>query len=180
MVDDKLKYIFSTVNEWLKFAEAKNAALLIFNNAIAFGLLNILDKNYITSQYIRYYLYLSLCFLVLSIVISLLSFIPKIKIPSISQSEKSSGKDNMIFFSHIAKHSTKEYLNLLYGQHNETYDKENLFQENLTEQIIVNSQIALSKYRFFEIGIWFTLAGIVSPVIALIVFIITKHCEVKR
>lgn len=35
---DKLKDIFTNVNEWLKFAEAKHAGLIVLNSGIVFGI----------------------------------------------------------------------------------------------------------------------------------------------
>src|SRR4028119_877820 len=43
-MNDDLKYIFTNVNDWLKFAEAKNAGLLALNVAATIGLLEV-DKK---------------------------------------------------------------------------------------------------------------------------------------
>ncbi|UPT69332.1 MAG: hypothetical protein M0D53_08840 [Flavobacterium sp. JAD_PAG50586_2] len=36
----ELKYMFANVNEWLKFAEAKHAGLIILNTALVIGILS--------------------------------------------------------------------------------------------------------------------------------------------
>ncbi|MCQ9207992.1 MAG: DUF5706 domain-containing protein [Omnitrophica bacterium] len=174
-MDDKLKYIFSNINDWLKFAEAKNAALLVFDTAILVGLVSIVSTNNGLHQYVQYYLYFCMFFIVSSIILSLLSFIPKLKMPFLYQSQRHFSQDNVLFFGHIAKYGIKEYLELLYSQNNAKYDKKDLFQENLAGQIIINSRIALLKYKLFEIGVWLTIIGITSPIIAGLIFRIKTY-----
>ncbi|MCP4218773.1 MAG: hypothetical protein GY765_29345, partial [bacterium] len=43
-MEERLKSIFANVNDWLKFAEAKNAALVAFNSAIIFAVLSVFDQ----------------------------------------------------------------------------------------------------------------------------------------
>ena len=38
LLDDKLKDIFTIVNDWLKFAEAKSATLIAANAGLIFGI----------------------------------------------------------------------------------------------------------------------------------------------
>ena len=44
-MEDRLRYILSVVNEWLKFAEAKNGALLAVDVAIVFGILQLISNT---------------------------------------------------------------------------------------------------------------------------------------
>jgi|AntRauMFilla1563_2_1112583.scaffolds.fasta_scaffold20749_4 hypothetical protein len=37
-MDEKLKEIFSNINDWLKFADAKSATLIAGNGALIFGM----------------------------------------------------------------------------------------------------------------------------------------------
>ena len=41
------------------------------------------------------------------------------------------------------------------------------FDVKLAEQIIVNSQIATQKYRFFDLAIYFTLFAVVTPLVGI-------------
>ena len=45
-------------------------------------------------------------------------------------------------------------------------------QKDLSNQIIVNSVIADKKYRAFQKAIWLTLTAVISPVLALLVFLL--------
>ena len=74
VMEDRLRYILSTVNEWLKFAEAKNGALLGVDIAIIFGLLQV-----ISDEISKGWIYLAISFIGLSALSALLSFIPQLK-----------------------------------------------------------------------------------------------------
>lgn len=81
---DNLKYILDSVNSWLKFAESKNGALLVFNLGVIFGVVRILMSPTTTiNVWLQYFLISCLFFLIVSACICLVSFIPKIKIPSL-------------------------------------------------------------------------------------------------
>lgn len=43
-MEERLKFIFANVNEWLRFAEAKNGVLVAFNGAAIWGTLQSLDE----------------------------------------------------------------------------------------------------------------------------------------
>ena len=44
-VEEKLKEIFGYINDWLKFAEAKNAAILTLGMGTLFGLSSYAEKK---------------------------------------------------------------------------------------------------------------------------------------
>ncbi len=157
-----VKDIFENVNNWLKFAEAKNGAILVFNSALIAVLFNILEEYNNNDFFIMLYLYEAIFFLSLAIVIALLSFVPMLEYPYISFEEPKEN-DNLLYFGHIAK----------YHQHNDRYkskvkglleesDSNSSFDDYYLEQIITNSKITYVKYKQFEFSIWFTLAAILT------------------
>lgn len=148
---DKLKFIFDNVNNWLKFAESKNAALLVANSAFIFQLFRILaDKKNINSFV---YCYLTICILLaaISACICLFSFVPKIRIPSIFTGKYVQEENvNLIFYGDIAKFTPKRYWEALRTQNiiSEEYAQDKFFAD-IANQIVINSKIALTKYNFF-------------------------------
>ena len=55
-MEDKLKDIFENVNNWLKFAEAKNATIVAGNGLLIFGICRLLKDTSI-NEWILYYIY---------------------------------------------------------------------------------------------------------------------------
>jgi len=167
IMEDKLKDIFENVNNWLKFAEAKNATLIAGNGLIIFGICRIIKDSNI-NEYLMYYIYFSIFMLVISFLIALISFIPNIKLPGyLFDNSKEQSNHNLLFFGSIAtfnEHKYLEELNKSLGKDDDEY-KKNKLNEMYAHQIIINSQIAVKKYKLFNISLQFTLLAVVSPFI---------------
>lgn len=155
---DTLKDTLSKINEWIKFAEAKNAANIAFCSAAFMALLNnLLDAESINKWAFWYLIFVVLC-LVLSLSISLLSFVPKLKAPwqHIGDCDKS---DNLLFFGHACKYSAAKYLDTLYNG-KKSIDKSDLAY---ADQIVTNSKIAFFKFKQFDMALWFTITALLTP-----------------
>lgn len=175
-LEKKLEYIFNNVNDWLKFAEAKNAALLAFNIGVIVGVARLIEFefNKILSDLSTAYIVAGLMLLVISSLICLLSFIPRLHIPWISYKEKPNMNRNTLFFNDISSHVPKTYLEECSKKMGEGLPNNTEYLEDLATQIIVNSRIALVKYYLFSGAIWITLSAIVTPVIALLLYFFNK------
>lgn len=181
-MEERLKAIFSNVNDWLKFAEAKNGALIAFN-ASTVGLIfsRILTNNDLpaifNSIWVKGYFYIYVLCAGLGFIISLLSFLAKIKITYFYTNGMTDPKDNLLFFGDICKYKnkTRTYLDRLRSNvgagRTESYTK---IEEDYAEQIIENSCIAMRKYRHFNTALWFTIAGIVTPPLALLLWAVNR------
>lgn len=73
---EELKYIFTNINDWLKFAEAKHGALITFNVATIFGIFQIIEKLSDKEQFYQVAFISVIALLMASILVSLYSFIP--------------------------------------------------------------------------------------------------------
>lgn len=166
---NKLKYIFDNVNNWLKFAESKNAALLAANSAIVFGLIRTQDL--FENSLLHYYFVICIVLATFSACICLLSFVPKIKINSIFQETSVQAENlNLLFYGHIAKFTPEDYLKALQDGHIITEEAiQDRFCTDIANQIVVNSKIAQTKYIFFQLAIWFTVAAVISPIVTIII-----------
>lgn len=169
-MDEKLKEIFSNINDWLKFAEAKSATLIACNGALIFGISRLISSFDLKGIYLLYFISISvLC--ILSIAICFLSIIPSLSMPWEKKPSGTSKEDNLMYFSDIAKYTPLAYLKALKDKLELNDSSFTGYQRDISNQIIINSVIADKKYRAFQKAIWLTLAAVISPVLALLVFL---------
>lgn len=170
---DELREIFNNINEWLKFAEAKNFGLLSLNAAVVFGFLQIdFAEN---SLYEKIGTYMLMFFATLSFFPCLLSLFPIITKIEKGTSLKSwinkfsNWIDKEIKFENIHFYGFLKDINeatfqAKYIKKNELdveNDKFNQYEIELVSQILYNSRITWLKYQLFKIGAFFFLFGIV-------------------
>ena len=173
---DRIKYILDNVNNWLKFAESKNAALLIFNSALGFNLVRITTSVSNLNIHINYCLKVCVVFVAFSACLCLMSFVPIVKIPSLHQTDISEPKNqNFIFWNQIAKHTPETYRKaLLKEKIIDKQESQQKFTQDICSQIVINSRIAVKKYTFFNIAIWMAVVPVViSVVLGLINFVLS-------
>ncbi|MCI5122931.1 MAG: hypothetical protein D3925_00255 [Candidatus Electrothrix sp. AR5] len=156
MKDEKLWKILDNVNKWLEYAEKKNALILTFIG-LQITFVNIYEHDAGAIEFVSLFV-LGACFL-----LTLISFYPKTKIPRwatwLPYSEDSPLEDdNLLFFGHIVKYSSSEYIVALEKKFNESLKGEKYY-EDICSQIVVNSQIVNAKYQLFKINFWLIFVG---------------------
>ncbi|MEO9484056.1 MAG: Pycsar system effector family protein [Ekhidna sp.] len=161
-MNKELLEVFKNVNDWLKFAEAKNAMLIALNGAILIGISKISDSVLFdfTPFFWTGYLSLAKVMLLFSMTVSLLSFVPRIKMKG-GLYEPNSGS-NRWFFEYLKTLAKEQIVEEITGQK----PSRNQLEIDLAEQIRQNSLIASSKYSLFSIAIWLTVASVISIPIA--------------
>ena len=161
MKEDR-KDIFQNVNEWLKFAEAKHAGLIVLNSGLVFGILSVYSN--FTKHLHASLIILSLIFLGASIFFTLVSLFPrtyKNTMPS-----KKNKTPNLYFNGSIACLSKDEFKSELLKTHPEhTFS---VLEDNLIDQTILNSKIASAKYTLFKCSIICTTTGLALPLLRII------------
>lgn len=161
-VRELLKEVLSSVNTWLHFAEAKNAALIAFNVAI---ISLIISSNQLHDSVI---LFTGICVcLLISTVLSLLSFKPVFNAVSC----KKTHEENLLFYAYIASLEPKEYIRLVrltYFPNNELTDEEDPLCIDYAKEIIVNSQISVRKLKMFNISLYLDILSLTLTVVGLI------------
>ena len=141
---EMLETIFSNVNSWLNFAEAKNAALMAFNIAmlaVTWGSTENAGKNILF-----YGVNLAI---VISTIIALKSFKP----------------DNLLFYEDIAKYSKESYLIALYKKYQDTVKTEDeLLKREIdyADEITYNAKIIVQKYKCFKNAWYVDFIGLVG------------------
>ncbi len=143
--------IFENVNRWLEYGERKNAYVLTFV-AAELALVKFFDLSLQHWQTVT-----SLGILGLSLLLTILSFLPKTRIPDAIYFLATSWirphkTDNLLFFEHIARYSVSDYISALQEHYSTTPAiKGNRYLEDLCNQIVVNAGIAASKFRAFRV-----------------------------
>lgn len=147
------KDIFDNVNKLLQFAETKNGALLTFNGVLIVLIINKIDF-FNGIKFCNLLIPLSLFFFLASLLVNLLSFFP---------STKTGIGKNVIFFKSIAKKfkTTKDYsLDL----DNKISSKE--LNNDLDEEIKINSEITNYKFNCFRFALIFNIIGLLFFIIS--------------
>jgi hypothetical protein len=171
-IEQKLIYSFGLVNDWLKFAEAKNAALVTLSGATVFGLLSYTSSAQNLSLTWKIGIFAGIALQIIACLVSLASFLPKIsrlKILGTGRKTRLTDNDNLLFFGDLCKYSSKELVNAvahLYFQDESYLKSQHKAHLDIADQIIINSRIAVSKFRLFKIALWIAVASI--PVIFIV------------
>lgn len=158
--EEQLYKIFNNVNDWLKFSEAKNAMLIVFNAASIYGITQSFTLDFIkNSESFKIYLAIVIILLVFSTIISLISFAPRVKVIKAGYYE--SGKiPNVLFFEYLKTKTNTEIISEVTGISDEkTYTK---IEQDIAEQIKQNSIITSRKLSYFTISVWITIAAYVT------------------
>jgi len=180
--EEQLQKIFTNVNDWLKFAEAKNFGLLTLNAAIVFGFSQTTFAENSVIEKAGYYVFFP--FTVLSFLPCLISLFP---IVSKIEKKTNAKKENKVkrFVKFISNCIDKEELfeNIHFYGYLKELDEATLeeklklktgiseaftaYETELGTQILYNSRITWLKYQFFKIGAFFFLAGVILFAISL-------------
>lgn len=184
---EKLTKIFQIINDWLKFAEAKNAVLLTFSSAGITSVITYLSAASNPPNSLKIGLILTASFLCISSLICSISFLPKTSIEYVlwlqSKPSKASAKnlkdtDNLYFFGDLKKYTALELLNTMNNAYftppiTQPYKKEYL---DIANQIVINSQITMLKFQFFIKAVWSLIISIIIiPLTLLFSLIIYRH-----
>jgi hypothetical protein len=183
--EEQLQKIFTNVNEWLKFAEAKNFGLLSLNAAIVFGFTQTNFKEGSIIEMAGYYVFFPFTILsFLPCLISLFPIVSKIERKTKDKKDKKIKIFIKIFSNWIDKEESFE--NIHFFGYLKDIDESTLeaklqlktgvthtfsdYEKELGTQILYNSRITWLKYQFFKMGAFFFLVGIVLFSISLFLF----------
>jgi hypothetical protein len=174
-ISSQLLLILPNVNEWLKFAETKNAVLLGFSGAGVTAATSVLSTMQGVPNSVRTGLLVSIALLGICACLCTISFLPKTNLEKILWSQSAAFKsmkpspsnDNFYYFGHLQKYSPDELLSAL--NHHYFNDSVSLpfprESRDLAAQVVVNSEIAFRKYQLFTYGVYLlTVAIIIVPI----------------
>jgi len=158
--EEHLLTVLAMVNDWLKFAEAKNAGLIALAGLSLTGLLSYVAQ---VNKFIYGAAILLVAGAVLwlgSLMLGMFSFMPQrtaVK-PKTPLREQVDDTDNLYYFGHLASYSSETLLVALNGNEQEGSLRER-FVRNLADQVIINSRITVNKLDLFDLAARWWVAG---------------------
>ncbi|CAM4034567.1 Pycsar system effector family protein [Gillisia hiemivivida] len=167
-MNKELLQIFSNINDWLRFAEAKNAMIIAFNGASIYGIVKLPFLNNFTEMgFLQIYSIGIILMLIISSTIALLSFVPNLHF--LKGSTYLELKDvNLLFYQHLKQLESKKLKKLLCEKAGVKESDFTKLDDDLISQIKYNATIASRKYHHFSVAVWLTIACYASIPIALI------------
>lgn len=140
-LNELLDKVFSNVNSWLNFAEAKNAANIALVVACIAAIFSLNSMNTL--------LYIVCILLSFSGICSIISFFPKLGDKIVKKTIDEN--DNLLFFEAIKKYSGHGYLKQISKLYLNINKKDfSKYQLDLANEIVYNSNIASHKYILFK------------------------------
>lgn len=176
-----LKFIYLNIIDQQKYAENKNAAILVLNSAILIGYLTLLP--YSLNDCPIYILLYSISFVllgILAILASLFSFLPILS-NKIENQQTQDSDFNIFFFMHLAKFTARDLLVKIYGNLNLPQPSEgDPLCMQIANQIVINSCIARRKHKLFGVSLWLSIFGIVTPIVGGIILLIYTISQARH
>lgn len=171
--EEKLRFILSGVNEWLKFAEAKLGVLVAINGSVAFAALSLLNEQSQAGICTRTALLLLALTNVISMMLCLASLAPCQSPVRCADGHGTRATVNLLYFEDIAALEPKDYLaSMATDRFERPRNSSGADLMDYAEQIVTNSRIAVKKYRFFKAGVIITIIGLTIVSLADIVHLV--------
>lgn len=152
--------LLGMANDWLRYAESKNAVFIAFVAGISGAVVTlVIGSNAQLPILVTGWAILALSMLGISTVISLNSFMPILRPPAKPQQAANATDVNPYFFGHAAQLTVEQLIQL-------TIESNQVTQADqwIAQQIVTNSRIAVRKFRLFQIALWFAFAGVFPPI----------------
>jgi Family of unknown function (DUF5706) len=159
------------VIDLVKFAEAKNAALLAFTSAWTVAAANLMARESVSPLAFINVLPVSGSLFLIAALIALYSILPRVKLADFFKGEQRISRDlNLLFYGDISEVDIMNYPERLRARYlpDEKQSATDQYLSDLSCQIHVNSTIANRKYSLFKMGAWISLlsmAVLASPAI---------------
>lgn len=180
MADDLEEHLLkqlAMVNDWLKFAEAKNALLVGLASAGAAGALSLVG-DMVTSggDLAVVVLIVAESVMLASLGLSLMSFLPKTDLHEWATRFRgpTSRRDNLYFYGDLAKYDANRVAEIAAQRFGgrETKLGEGLIE--IAEQTVINSRITLWKLQLFRNGLIFFALGVALSTVAGLIAVLTR------
>ncbi|MGY6567922.1 MAG: Pycsar system effector family protein [Salinarimonas sp.] len=158
--DKLLTALLGRVLDMLRFAEAKNAALLAFTSAWIAGIVSLLSSGNPIPPGYDYVPLTALPLFILAATVAMASLLPNLRTSTFTGKPKGQ-LQNLLFFGDIAEMTIDGFRNEIRAAYRQTDDAPtNAYFTDLEAQISINSKVAKRKHRMFNIGAMAALAAI--------------------
>lgn len=182
-LEQHVKDIFDNVNNWLKFAEAKNAAIIAYNSVILAGIASYITSNQNIPNLLGSFLIISSCLILISSLIGLISFAPQTKIINYTKKGEILDSDNLLYWGHLKNYTPLQLLkklNTSKTSENNNDSEFTIIEIDYAQQIIMNSQIADKKYSLFKVALAlniFAITGILPGIFIWLIYTYIRKPE---
>jgi tellurite resistance protein TehA-like permease len=152
------------VVDFLKYAEAKNGALLTFSSAWVIAIIGLISSEKRMSEGLSAALSISLPLLIGAGALAIISFYPRIHLAWFLGGKRAGPHPkNFLYFGDIASMTASEFQKGIRERYHalEGRAMTDEYVHDLTVQIYVNSQIARRKLRLFSWGLALIAAALV-------------------
>jgi hypothetical protein len=163
---DVLSAALARVVDFLKFAEAKNAALLTFASAWTFASINILTGERAPVGIVGGAFRLALVLFTVAAVVAVISFLPRLNLHALHRDPTQ--LKNLLYFGHIAEFDTSVFRTRIQERYLAQGDQSvtDQYLDDLTVQIAVNSKITRRKFVMFNVGAALVLIALLALALA--------------
>lgn len=169
-MSDRYEWILAQTNDWLRFAEAKNAALVVFNSAVLVATAQLVGEYPPAGLISRLYVGSLWVLMGVGLIVALFSFLPKTTIPLLSAGELPREQDNLIFFGSAKKYTAPEYITAVNKRYGISTTEDDQWRRDIAEQVVTNARIAVWKYSCFKVALAATIWGVLTPIAGPLVF----------
>lgn len=162
------------INDWLRFAETKNAALLTFSSAWLVAICSIWSNDRAPLA-IKISMLVAAPSVIVAALIALVSLLPRIQNKSSKDTAQQLTTQNLLFHGNLANLDIATSSNVLRNRYRPGIGKEvsgNHIQD-LCTQIVETSVITKTKFTLFTNGAKSILVALVTAIIAFIIAHIT-------
>jgi len=146
------------VNEWLRFAEGKNAGIVGLASAGALALATIIPDRTDDGPWTRLALAGAASFLALSLIAGLASFLPRTRLARLLGEPTTPVRpdDNLLFYGHLARYAPSDLAEAVARRYcGGTARDIGPLHVDLGAQIVANARITVGKLRLFTSAVAF-------------------------
>tara|TARA_A100001015_G_C14992248_1_gene714508 strand:+ start:371 stop:901 length:531 start_codon:yes stop_codon:yes gene_type:complete len=159
-LSDKLFDILSHSIDWVKYAESKNAALIVLNTLVVVRLIFQINQFNDINKIIFLF---SLFMFFLSIIICCVSFIPVVNYKSLNSHHTTQTPTEKLYDLLVKKddliYSPKQWLELYCNLHEIDHSIIRKIDIAYAEQILIQKKIRFRKYKLFNISLFCLISG---------------------
>ena len=162
-------------NDFLKFAEAKNAALLAIASGWIIAIINLLCSDKIISDCFKCSIVIALFLSILAALFAMFSFLPRLNLPAFLGGKRAGPHSkNLLYYGDIASLPIKTLqkdIQLRYMPTSNGFTKD--YINDLIVQLSVNSEITMRKMCIFRAGMWLMLLSGMTLLLSVLIPIIS-------
>lgn len=150
--DKLLTALLGRVLDMLRFAEAKNAALLAFASAWIVGIVNLLSSGKTLPPGYEGVCRVALPLFIVAATVAIASLLPKLQTSTFTGDPKGQFQ-NLLYFGDIADMTVDGFRDDVRAAYRQTGDAPtDAYLRDLEAQIAINSKITRRKHRMFNVG----------------------------